>query len=623
MVKIIKKLQEGGSMPFMVYTPIQTGQPEPAKGSGNTTSDKKESGLSKDIFNKISENGLPSDVEAFNAQLSNFASGISEGSGIDSLMSTPEGYLMMLNQVAKLKTNKEAVTKATDELYKKKGLDEAALTANGRVMVSDEGGNITALTIEEYGKNRDKLHVITNNELLQMRTYSPNAANNSQMISILQNGEGMDNVTDQLRKVIGDMKTNKEKKEQFIPVEQLEALKGINAIEGVAKVTTDVETNAQYKDYAKKYLWMTLPPSSRNLLRFKAAQLGKDPNEGALEIIESLIIPSTSTTSSIAYDTKDAKIGTASGGSGSSGSMDRLTFQTQYVANEFQKEMTPHVFNLGDNYSIIAPSQKVGAMLDAKNQEVIPPNSSIGTVIDRVFNTIADKNSVFFGDQKIEYDKFDRLATTTGEMEKAYLPLDQEALAVGIYKPDLEVAKKFKEAEKMIKPNMSEHEKMLIYKYAGILDYVSTIKVPGRPDTVGLNISDKTKVAPFAMVQAIGQHAGLIENPDSPMLQHIEDTDDVRRILNKAKFGSDYKEGKTDYLRGSFVGNMPFTDTEEIYKGYVFIHTYDNMSAAAASSSALKIPEKQNTLTNVRSNEQQQEHIQRIKNSSSSNLLNQ
>lgn len=620
MVKFLKKFQEGGNMPFMVYSPTPTIQPEEKKTSYAGT-DKKDSGFAKDILKMVSENGIPSDVEAFNTQLSNFTSGILDGSGIDSLLSTPEGYGMILTQVNKIKENKEALKKATENLYSTGGLNEAAITVNGGIMIQNEQGGIQAITAEEYSKDPSKFKVISNNDLLQMRSYSPNAANNTQMISILQNGEGMNNVTEQLQKVINQMKTSKSTREGFLPAEQAEALKGIDEITGVLKTKVSSESSRAYKEYAKSYLWTTLPPQSKNLLRFKAAQRGLDPNKGSLQIIEELIIPSTSESSDISYDTKDATIGTSGSGKGG-GSMDKLTFQTQYVANEFQKGMTPHVFNLGNNYSILAPSQKIGAILDSSTQNPIPTNSSIKDVINKGFNTIADQNSVFFGDQKIEYDKFDRLATTTGELEKAYLPLDQDSLAKGIYKPDLEAANRLKQAESKIKPNMSDQEKMLIYKYAGVLDYVGVVKTPGMPDRIGLDISDKTKVAPFAMVQAIGQHAGLIENPDSPMLQQVDDNDDTRRILNKAKFGSDYKEGKTDYLRGSFYGNMPFTDTEEIYKGYVFIHTYDNMSAAAASSSALKIPESQNTLTNVRSNEQQQEDIQRIRNSSSSNILN-
>lgn len=176
------------------------------------------------------------------------------------------------------------------------------------------------MSIDEYSKNKDNYQLLTNNDLLQMRSYDKNGAFNNSMISILQNGEGMENVQKTIKGVVDQMKVQKQKGEQFLDASQSNILKGIDGLQGLLKVGESQESSRIYAQQALEYLYTTLPQSQRNLLRAKAAQMGLDPTKGALDIIKQNIIFGTqeSKEQSLDLQKKPGDSGSGEGGGGTS-----------------------------------------------------------------------------------------------------------------------------------------------------------------------------------------------------------------------------------------------------------------------------------------------------------------
>lgn len=576
-MKLINKLQEGGGMPFMVYTPNPASTPQDISTTPTTESpDKKDTGLSKDILKMVADNGIPADVDAFLSQVNGFSSGIfGDSQGIDALASTPEGYNMLISQLNKLQFNKAALLKARDNLYSNGGLQEAAISASGTVIGRDAEGNVKPLTMEEYAKNKDKYNLLTNNDLLQMRSYDRNGAFNNSMISILENGEGMENVQKTIQGVISQMKVQKMKGESFADPKTLNVLKGIDGIQGIVKVGESQESSRVYAQQALDYLYSTLPQSQRNLLRVRAIQLGMDPDKGAKDIIKQNMLYATEESTNVTYDLQK-KPGSDGGSGEGSGGVSEIQWLHDWVGNSFNKDgqgLKPMEINIGSNVSIFAPSQTIGSAIKAKTGETMNRNSTIGNILQDTFSTIGDGNNVYWGDEKVTPDKLDNLVSTGKPITKAYLPIDVVHYnRTGEIKPDLEIAERLSAADKEIKAKgvKSELEKLRIYSDHRVSDYISK-------DGKGVDISNTQLIQPFALIQAMGEGKQVITDINKTYLREVEKTDDIARILNTAKFGANTKE---DYL--SWFPN--------IYEGTVFIHTVDNMSAAATAGGNLNVP---------------------------------
>ena len=576
-MKLVNKLQEGGIAPFMVYTPNPANSGAATAPAASSSSSGKDAGMSKDIIKMIYENGVPADVDSFLTQLSGFTTGLTgETGGLDQLMQSPQGYSMLISNLNKLKFNKEELTKARDQLYINGGLQEVAVSTNGTVIGRNSEGQLKSMSIDEYSKNKDNYQLLTNNDLLQMRSYDKNGAFNNSMISILQNGEGMENVQKTIKGVVDQMKVQKQKGEQFLDASQSNILKGIDGLQGLLKVGESQESSRVYAQQALEYLYTTLPQSQRNLLRAKAAQMGLDPTKGALDIIKQNIIFGTQESKEQSLDLQK-KPGDSGNGEGSGGTAE-IRWLHDWVGNSINKNgrgLQPMDINVGTNMSIFAPSQTIGSIIDAKTGETLNRNSTIGSIIEKGFSTIGDGSNVYWGDEKVTADKLDNLVSTGKPVTKAYLPIDLDLYnKTGEIKPDLEVSKRMSEAEKEIKAKRVTNplEKLRIYSSHQVADYVSK-------DGKGIDISNTQLIQPFALIQAMGQGKQVVSDINSTYLNEIDKTADVERILNNAKFGAGTKK---DYLNNWFGTS--------VYEGTVFIHTTDNMSAAATAGGNLNLP---------------------------------
>lgn len=553
-------------MPFMVYTPNPPSTSQPASvGAGKVAtspSGKKDSDLSKDIMKMVTENGIPSDVDAFLTQVSEFTGSMLDPSmGIEGLMQTAGGYNMILSQLNKIQFNKDALVEARKELYGKGALEEAAITANGGVLVKNEDGEINSISIDQYAANKDKYAIVTNNELLQMRSYDKNMAFNNSATSILANGEGTQNITKQLQTVISQMKASKESKEGFIPAEQLEALKGIDEITGVVKVDQTTETSRLHKEHAIEYLWGTLSASAKNLLKVKAAQKGWDPEKGGKAMIEMLIVPSTYESRSVKYDLKADGLGAGS---------EKTTapdFRTAIMNDAFTK--TPTQINLGGEASIFTDAYVFNKPYDMQGNTVTE-GTSIKDVINKSFGGVVDASAIFLGDQKIQPGVLDRMAYTGEKGAVINLPY---RMVNGSPVPDFDAIRRLDEAEKEIKmdkvtdPNIKKG----IYAKHEVLEIALA------------NPNDTRIFQRFAQLPIYTYNAGVITNTSSPFLKRVTDSAEesaADKLIKQAYTGK--PDGDLDF-------NKWYND-DDIYKSMVYMAISGGLMDAAIGGNVVNVP---------------------------------
>lgn len=501
-----------------------------------------------------------------------------------------------------MKTNKEIVTNAQIELVKNGGLEEAAITTNGKVYVRDQKGVMTVIGINQFDPN--KYVAVTNNELMNSRVYNTSLAFNNNVVSVLSNGVGVDEITKSFAQIVDRLKADKVKNDGFLPAEEDQILKTLEeAKKGILKITNESEgVNEKKIEHATAYILRMLPQNQRNLLNFKA----KENNITVEELLINFIAPSMSSSASLSMDLmrareKKKEKGESSGSS--SGSLQRdVKFQESYVANMMMgKGLSYTEFRLGGMTTAFAPHFQFNSIKDS-NQKDLAENATVTEVVNAMGN-VADGGSVYFGDQYLSPVEASRAVTDGHGYAKVYLPYLRDE-KTGKVHPNLAIIKKMDEVEKKIKDDkITDPEvKRKMYQDAGILEYLD------------MNIRRTDKIAPFLCFSAYMQTSESSIEPKDPNFYRKVDTTQRLEDWMLDAFNRDVDPEKK---QKSLESTLWWTD--KVYKGVVFIHTKDDTFAAASSSNPLTIDKAAGTVASVKEREKETESQQRAVNIKSGN----
>ena len=210
-MKIIPILQQGGL--FATYNPLQQNSPS-SKTSGQTVVQKSKDdddnkGLKdKDLLNLLKDiDGLPNDMAALTQNLYEmYVTAVNTGD-TSNLASV---YLRNLMQLKTNVFNKEEYKKAYDKVEKSGGLNEVAITTNGKLVVQDvKTQKLQFMTIDQIkDSTNDNLKVLTNSELLELRAQSPRLVNNNSILKIVENGIGMEEIAKMIQERVQSLGTD-------------------------------------------------------------------------------------------------------------------------------------------------------------------------------------------------------------------------------------------------------------------------------------------------------------------------------------------------------------------------------------------------------------------------------
>ena len=222
----IKRLQEGGGMPFVTYRPAPS-MTTPDTSSAETTSSKSSKSskksdesdspslLSKEVINELIKKGLPNDVNSFLKDLQRAESFTMDGS-------FDRNKLYSLASKANLLINNSALMdSAMKEAYSNDGLEELAIGTRGQLFVQDKNGNIKQISMPEYNKKRDQFSAMTVNDLSKARMYNPNLAFDTEVISTIQNSMGINKINDYMLGILNKLGTETLSKEGYVDKQKL------------------------------------------------------------------------------------------------------------------------------------------------------------------------------------------------------------------------------------------------------------------------------------------------------------------------------------------------------------------------------------------------------------------
>ena len=439
----IKKHQSG----WMIYTPVYNlyGQSEGAQAS---SSDKKttQDDMAKEYAKVIGENGLPVDVAVFSSRAK-------------SILMAPDyegsqySKLLQLHQLAnEVKFNNDLFLEAKKRVDEGMSGSDYALTSDGRFYVVDTDDHYKVLqkTAEQVKDAEGRYQLLSNNDLLNRRSYGEGNQFNSTMLMDVKNSVGMDEIMETVRNIVE--KIGYQSRQGYVNTispglqEGFKHLAELMAGEKGLYEFKDKRSNAWNNiKGAVDYVYNSLNSNAKNTINAHA----KLTNKSNAEMILSTLSLNTDFQMSVeALDEDGSKKSSKGKSEGLSGS-DNVTY-LQAVAGGRQVKHRNIVIGKSSDKGGLMVSAQPYPIIDNQNNNIEQTN--IKQLLDKAqIGKIVDVNSISMGDQHISYEQLNRVMWDKSNGYRMRLPVDKMALQYGIVKPDLKAYEKFTKFDQYVK----------------------------------------------------------------------------------------------------------------------------------------------------------------------------
>jgi hypothetical protein len=614
----IKRLQEGGGMPFVTYRPAPS-MTTPDTSSAETTSSKSSkksdsesdspSLLSKGVIDELIKKGLPNDVNKFLSDLQS-----AEKSSLMGMESGVGGIdrnklYSLASKANQLIHNSNLMESATKQAYDNDGLEELAVSATGQLFVQDKQGKIAQISMGDYTKKKDSVYALTVNDLSKARMYNPNLAFDTEIIATIQNSMGINKINDYMLGIINKLGTETLNKEGYIDKQKLKEtivgmqgknpteseLKGIQELastyqnmgkDGIYKVTTENSSQRNHISDGFEYLWALLPNNARNVLK---ARYVVDGNESAnpVNIIRNAFIKHTNESNSSKLD-YPAGMNKEEGSGDGSGSVKQHNLGS--LENLMDGSLGNTVYSLNNpndpSYSINLVGNTIGQVTTA-NEDIVPATTLTNT-FDSGIGKLIDKNNIYFGDQKISQALFNKIIYNGEEVAKVWMPVN----ALG--EVDFNLLPLFQAAEEEIKSKniTSPSDKNAIYQKHRV---PMSLDASGKPNNFG-------KVQEYLVFT--GASSTAITKPSKNA--YVFELPDDMQDLEKERLELIYKKSGSKDNPLEYPDDNNWFGLSNVIKGPVFMKLTNTAKQDAAmmvkKGSLVNTPTLQQDLINQKKN---------------------
>lgn len=563
-----RKMQQGGVAPFMVYTPVTLGGETNTQVSstGNSTSSGKENkgkdtiDLIKSLFQKVSEGGLPVDVNNIYESVQKL---FSQAQAFGEELSTNDIasiYLQSMQQLSNIKHSKEVYDKAKAAATQNEALNEFAVDALGHFIVQDKEGKLSKEAnwqdVLKSGKNP-----ITNAQLLSLREYHPEmllAKGDNIIENTLYNGMGINKIGAQIKALAGKIGTSETKLDGITQVESNRVKQGLQVLQGLPdgnyKTTQLTKEQSQQAKAALNYIKGALSPSQRAIL---------DTHGGTDYMIASFLSSQMDSTSELDIQPLTGKAtNDSNSSSGKKGGTDTPA-SVQFLLGNGYSEVVE--FNIGNSQSVKALG-RFGILQD-KEKNNLGQGSSLQDVSKSQFGPILDLDKATFGGTRLISSGYSHIILNNSDCIGLDLPVKRDFS--GNYIPDFQQLSTIEKAEEKIHNNRITDPQQInkIYRDLGL---------PDKFDSNGNIIPQNYRR--FAGIQVILDSKAL-KGGVPVNANEISEADDEERELFIEEMK---KRGNKDYdLSDGFLWSSWGKD--KLYKGTIFVPVREDIVAGYTS----------------------------------------
>lgn len=594
---MIFKFQQGGTTPpFVAYQPVivsdkrTTATQEEVLAAKATKESESGKLSSKDLYTMLKEKlkGLPNDVNiAMNQlqQLEQLTSMDFDGSFTQNIESK---YLSTLQTMNQLSFSREQYDKALDNVKSNGGLNEAAIDQYGQVYMTN-GKDYKLMSPEEAKQSGWKQ--MTNQDLLYLRANDPSLSGKDEILNVVNNGIGIDKVTEYIQKCIQGLGASKSEENLYANVNAGTILKGLNDFKQAVAQSGNYDATVQdlysgklmTKDSAEQaqqaltYIYRSLPNNMKSLLKTRTKE-GTD--EEALVMIGQLISSKTSPEKSFDLKLED----TALDHQEKSGKGDKDPYSVDGLSMN-PVAMLQAGYGQKNEFTIqTAAGASNGIQIPTVQMPITKKGESIGMaslsdIASSDYAGYLDFSNAFMGDVQIPQAGMQNIAIDGTALYTAYLPLDiQYFNETGQKRPDIAMLGRYKQAQEEIRQSGTKDPRQInaIYKnhnlpvmYSPNGDVLTNYIKFGIVNGTALDnaFGDEAKVADY-----------LSETTDKNIIAN------TLNILNKGRG----EKNKVEYDEKSWWDSISpvFNDYTHVYKGTIFMPINDDYftySAAAGS----------------------------------------
>lgn len=588
-------MQKGGIAipPLVSYQPVvlsSDGTAGTAAGEAISSSSKSsgsESDLTDKDMLKMMEKleGLPNDMQAVTSLLQGFYID-QQYSPFPNTTNIASRYLQALQLMRTANFNRQMFDDAKTVVEKNGGLHEYAVDSRGYVFCANKEGDFQLLKPEEIGGSG--YTPITNSELLRLRAYDPNMANNNKILEVVGNGIGMKSITEHISSVIKGLGKDESEKDQFVRTPSKEIIGGLQAfkeaaqkaqsegnydgsIDNLYKAKFINATQANQAQAAITYLYQTLPENAKSVLKMRASQ---HTDEGAIKLMSQLVGSQISSTQKfqLSVDTPTVKTN-ADGTKTTTGAANAMKLDPVALLEAgYGQKQTITIQTAGGGMN--------GLQIPTVRMPIVSKEGKamgIGTLNDVAesgFGGYLDFSNATMGGVRIDPTGFQNVAVDGTALYAAYLPIDiQEYQNTGNIRPDIDSLKRLKEAQSVIKAqNITDKDKINeIYQAHNL-----PIMFDGQGDVVGA-------YKKFGIINGTAIQQAFIE--DAQMADYLSETTDentIRNVLSIIQKGRS-KEDRIQFDEKSFWNSLGIGSYDHVYKGTIFIPVNDDYFTYSAT----------------------------------------
>lgn len=336
--------------------------------------------LPKEILKKLVTEGLPNDVDftlnAFNALMNKYDSSLDINPA-----EMNRDFVQILSLTNKTLHNKEKWTNISKAMEQNNSFGETAMTSQGYGVAEMRDGSIKLVTPNEVARNNGKFRLLSNSELMEYRARNPRMAFNASLFDTLDTNVSPNKFKDWLFGYLDKANKTTNEFSSDLQVEETGNIKSMISLLSdpsvVGEIIGKTEKGDQQYTMASDYYKVTrklsskaqqlqamlnsavamMPRNYRNYLQLKAAEMGKDPQQGSSEILLGILTGMEEIDNKTTFDPITEK----EEGTGSTGGKDKKS--SMVVSNPFiytlKNKPEASVFTIGRRGSDEAPGNNV------------------------------------------------------------------------------------------------------------------------------------------------------------------------------------------------------------------------------------------------------------------------
>ena len=590
---MIFKFQQGGSTipPLVSYQPIMItngGASGTASTAGSSKSSEESSDLTdKDLLKMLKDlDGLPNDMQALTKVLQNFYID-QQYSPSPNTTNIASRYLQALQMMRTINFNRKQYDNALNIISNNGGINELAVNEKGQLICVNEKGDFKYLKPEQLKQITD-YRPVTNSELLKLRAYSPELANDNNILGVIANGIGIKGVIEYIQQFINNLGTSDNSTQGYVTTQQGQIINGITTLTSAIQEASQqgikfdgtTQDLYQYKilnksqkeqaDAALSYIYRMLPENAKTLLKVRTPN---GTSEDAQKLIATIIASQIDVTNHYDIELKAGKTAQSIGKSSNAGTKDSTEQETSLIHNVMQSiggTDTQLKVDRGDGIQMVVNGSTYNRVTKPNGDSI--GDTSLSNMLDLsgLGSIIKDTHLITFGDQKITPEQMRNITYNNTGIVRANLPINSDGTV------NLKLLEQYQQAENEINAlgeNATQEQISNIFEKH---DLKSLLTPNGKPDI--------TKFGAFIVTEGYTTKSNGIKDTD--FVKKIDNPTDAQIDLIKESLaiGTGKDRKKPDIDTFDWWNPFDYFSVDDIYKAAIYIPITNNQLAAVTGA---------------------------------------